>query len=80
MRAWALVALAAIALALTPWAGLAAALVAVAALGALTGLQALAARDTLKEARLAAVEKVVAVKTEDDTRVALMWREYQASR
>lgn len=79
-RAWALVAIAGLGLALTPWAGLASALVAVAALGALTGLSALSARDTLKEARIAAVEKAVAVKAEDDSRVALMWREYQQSR
>ena len=79
-RAWALVAIAALGLALTPWAGLASALVAVAALGALTGLTALSTRDTLKEARIATCEAKLAVKAEDDSRVALMWREYQASR
>lgn len=81
-RAWALLSLAACALMLTPWAGLSAALVAVAACATLAGLAALAARDTSKAEKIAALDerltKLTTGLAADSTRVAAMWREYTA--
>jgi uncharacterized protein (DUF58 family) len=75
-RAWALIVLAALALAATPWAW-AAGLVAVAALAALVGLAALQARDTVREQRIAQLEATMRALAEDSKRVGEMWRAYQ---
>lgn len=76
-RAWALLLLAALALVATPWAA-AAALVAASSLGALVGLAALQARDTVREQRLKDVEAKLAKVETDSARVAEMWRVYQS--
>lgn len=76
-RAWALVALAGVALGLTPWAA-SAALVAVGALAALCGLSALAARDGLRAARVDALETALRELKADSAKTAEMWRVYQA--
>ena len=80
-RAWALIVLSALALALT-FVAPAAALVAIAALAALVGLAALHARDTMREERLKRLEQahadfLIAAKT-DAQRTAEMWRAYQS--
>lgn len=82
-RAWALIGLAALALGLTPLAGLAAALVASASLAALVGHSALQARDTLREERVLRLEQAhrdfLLASGADSKRVAEMWREYERS-